>query len=193
VRSLDRSDCTVIDGIPVTSLERTLLDYAEISLPRQLTAALEAAQRKEVLDARKLDGLIARSPGRHGIKPLKQAIAQLDDEVPWTESRGERRLLEIVRAAGLPLPRCNVLVEGERVDAVWERERVIVEVDGYGYHRGRRQFGVDRRRDRKLQLAGYQVFRYTYDDLDHHARTVAAEIREALIGSPPPMRGAAPA
>jgi very-short-patch-repair endonuclease len=183
----------VIDGIPVTSLERTLLDYAEISLPRQLTAALEAAQRKEILDARKLNELMAHSPGRHGIKPLKEAIAQLDDEVPWTQSRGERRLLEIVRAAGLPPPRCNALVEGERVDAVWERERVIVEVDGYGYHRGRRQFGVDRRRDRKLQLAGYQVFRYTYDDLDHHARTVAAEIREALIGSPPPIRGAAPA
>ena len=86
-----------------------------------------------------------------------------------------------------------MLVEGERVDAVWGRRRVIVEVDGYGYHRGKRQFGIDRRRDRKLQLAGYQVLRYTYDDLDHDAATVAAEIRDALVGSPPPTRGAAPA
>jgi very-short-patch-repair endonuclease len=185
VRSLDPRDCTRIDGIPVTTLERTLLDYAETSLPRQTIAALEAAQRSERLDMLTLNALIARSPGRHGIKPLTAAIAQLDDEVPWTESRAERRLLEIVRAAGLPQPRCNVLVEGERVDAVWERQRVIVEVDGYGYHRGKRQFGIDRRRDRKLQLAGYQVFRYTYDDLHHRVRTVQAEIREALVGSRP--------
>ncbi len=179
-RSLAAQNRTVIDGIPVTSLERTLLDYAEMSLRRQLIAAVEAAQRREILDITKLNALAARSPGRHGVKPLLEVVAQLDDEAPWTQSRGEATLREIIRAAGLPEPRFNVLVEGECVDAVWPDQKVIVEVDGYGYHRSRPRFANDRRRDRKLQLAGYRVFRYTYDDLDHHAPIVAAEIRDAL-------------
>ena len=50
-----------------------------------------------------------------------------------------------------------MLVEGELVDALWREERVIVEADGYEFHKSRARFEADRRRDAKLLLAGYRV------------------------------------
>lgn len=77
VRHLDPQDRAVIDGIPVTSLHRALLDYAEVTRrPQQLRLALEAADRRELLDARKLEAVCGRACGRRGVKPLKAATAE---------------------------------------------------------------------------------------------------------------------
>jgi very-short-patch-repair endonuclease len=51
----------------------------------------------------------------------------------------------------------------------------------------------ENQRSNRLQLLGYVVLRFTYDQLAHDPATVAAQIREALIGSSPPMRREAPA
>ena len=183
-RTLGPADRTTVDGIPVTSLERALLDYAEIALPRQLRAALEAAQRIGRLHRRRVEALLERSSGRRGVTPLRAALQQLHDEAPWTQSGAERRLLELIRAAGLPEPRANVLVEDELVDCVWPAQRLVIELDSYGYHRSRRAFEDDRRRDTKLQLAGYRVVRLTRERLEHEPLRVIEDVR-ALVGSRP--------
>ena len=99
---------------------------------------------------------------------------------PWTQSELEDRFLALIRDAGLPEPQCNVLVEGELVDAVWRDQKLIVEIDGYGYHRSREQFEADRRRDAKLQVAGYRVIRLTQRRIDTEPGAVAALIRALL-------------
>ncbi len=71
---------TLIDAIPVTTLERTYLDYAEQATPRQLAAALEAGRRRDILDFRKLRLVMSNSIGRRGVKPLRAAIAALADD-----------------------------------------------------------------------------------------------------------------
>jgi very-short-patch-repair endonuclease len=76
----------------------------------------------------------------------------------------------------------NVLVEGELVDALWRDQKLVVEVDGWGYHRSREQFETDRRRDAKLQVAGYRVIRLTQQRIDTEPRAVAAELRALLAG-----------
>ena len=85
-RHLHPDDRTKIDGIPVTTVSRLLLDLAETYNPRQLRSTLEAAQRADLLNLGKLHALMARSPGRHGLKPLSDALNDLEDEAPWTQS-----------------------------------------------------------------------------------------------------------
>ena len=67
------------------------------------------------------------------------------------------------------------------VDAVWRDQRVIVEVDGYDFHKGRRKFTTDRERDVRLEVAGWRVLRFTWVHVSDRPAWVAASIT-ALIG-----------
>jgi very-short-patch-repair endonuclease len=171
---------TTIDAIPTTTLERTYLDYAEQATPRQLTAALEAAQRRNLLDLRMLRQIIDHSRGRRGLKPLAAAIAQLTDDPAWTQSDLERDFRELIRGTDIPTPSFNVSVEGEVVDCAWITQRVVVEIDGYEFHSGKRQFETDRRRDIKLQKRGWRVLRLTYDRIHNEPAHVLQDVREML-------------
>ena len=73
-----------------------------------------------------------------------------------------------------------MIIEGELVDCVWPARRLVIEIDGYGYHRSKRAFEEDRRRDAKLTLAGYRVIRITYDRIVHEPGALIADIRRLL-------------
>jgi very-short-patch-repair endonuclease len=159
VRRLHPDDCTLIDGIPVTSLERTLLDYSQVAGEQWTRLAIEAAQRQDGLDAARYEAMLAGNPGRAtGI--LRAMMSQVADEPPWTQPDVERRLLAALRGAGLPEPQVNTLIEGELVDMYWRRERLVVEVDGDFWHRTPAARDRDRRRDVKLHLSGRTVARF---------------------------------
>lgn len=183
VRALAGAERAIVDGIPVTSLARTLLDYAEIARPQQLRLALEAAARLDLLDIRAIDELLARSPGRHGLAPLKAALAELSGPAPWTQSELERRFLALVRDARLPEPHANSIVAGFLVDFHWPRHQLVVEVDGYHYHRSRQAFESDRERDAALQLAGLRVLRVTHRRLEAKPTTLISELRALLAAA----------
>lgn len=180
VRHLDPRDRTARDGIPCTTVARTLLDVAETSPARELRLALQAADRRELLDVGELEATIARNPGRRGIPPLRAAIADLIGPAPWTRSELEREFLALVHEAGLPEPQCNVLVDGDLVDAFWPGARLVIELDGYGFHRGRSQFELDRRRDARRLLAGLRTLRLTQRRISAQRAAVSAELR-ALV------------
>jgi very-short-patch-repair endonuclease len=180
VRCLDPADRSEVDGIPVTSIPRALLDYAEVAHRQQLRHALDAADRLDLLDLNGIRQLFERSRGRHGLKPLAAALAQITGPAPWTQSELERRFLALVREAGIEEPQANVLVAGELVDYYWPRERLVVEVDGYDFHKSRARFADDRRRDMKLQLAGCGVARITEDRLGFDAAALAADLSALL-------------
>jgi very-short-patch-repair endonuclease len=186
VRALDPHDVTIIDGIPVTTLERTLVDLAETMHPQRFADLLERAQQERTFDLLRIEALIARSPGRRGIKPLRTALAALTDEPAWTQSWLERRLRELTRAHDLPMPRTNQYVCGELVDAVWPDQRLVVEVDGWKFHKTRRAFENDRRRDTKLVAAGWRVLRITARRLRDAPLEVAAELSRLLRAGPWP-------
>lgn len=179
VPAVDRAE---IDGIPVTALARTALDYAESSSPRQLRAALEAGQRRLMLDARAFDLVIARNHGRRGLRPLRLALAELIDEPPWTQSELEERFRELLLGSGLPMPSFNVPVAGSLVDCAWVAQRLIVELDGFAFHRGRASFEDDRRRDRALAVAGWRVVRITYRQIVEQPERVIDDLRRLLAG-----------
>jgi Protein of unknown function (DUF559) len=179
-RRLDREDCTVRDGIPVTTVVRTLLDLAEVVERRQLARAFEAAERLQLLDVAAISGLRDRSTGRHGLRPLREVMSEHHGPLPDTRSQLERLFVGLCRDAGLPLPATNVCVSGFEVDAVWPDRHLIVELDGYEFHRTRRAFERDRARDIQLQLKGYRVLRVTFRRLADEPAAVADAIRLLL-------------
>ena len=180
VRRLDPADRTLVDGIPVTSVHRTLLDYAEIAQRQHLRLAIEAAERREIFDLRKLEALYARARGRRGLKALKAVVSEVRGPAPWTRSELERRFLALIREGGLPEPHCNVLILGFLADCWWPEQRLVVEIDGHEFHKGRRQFDADRLRDTKLQLAGTRVLRITQPRIEFGSDELLSDLRRGL-------------
>jgi very-short-patch-repair endonuclease len=82
-------------------------------------------------------------------------------------------------------------VHGILVDAYWPEHNLIVEVDGWNFHKTKRSFENDRRRDVKLQIAGYRVARFTAARIMHHPDQVACDLRALLSVSEPPAPAAA--
>jgi very-short-patch-repair endonuclease len=179
VRSLDPRDVTVIDGIPVTTLPRTLLDLAEVAPKDHVIRAMTEAERKGIIDLKALEDTMARSRGRRGRKPLREILADAVIE-PATREELERRFAELCREAKLPPPKFNTLVEGKLVDAVWPEQKLIVELDSWAFHRHRKAFEDDRERDVVLQLAGYRIPRITWRQLTRKPETVKARLRTLL-------------
>src|ERR671922_12174 len=73
-----------------------------------------------------------------------------DIETDGTRSELERAFLRLCRRHHLPEPEVNVRVAGFTVDFLWRAERLAVETDGYGAHRGRQAFEDDRERELAL-------------------------------------------
>jgi very-short-patch-repair endonuclease len=97
-----------------------------------------------------------------------------------TRSEAEERALSLAAAAGMERPLTNQRVGDYEVDLLWPEERVIVEVDGYPFHRSRAALHRDRRRDAVLEAAGYRVLRITWRDLVDEPTAVAVRIARVL-------------
>lgn len=179
-RGFHPHDVARVGGIPVTSLARTLLDNAAVLPPRQLVRMLEQAERLQLFDLRAIDELIDRSRGRHGVKPLRMAIAAVDGEPPRINSDWERDFLDFCEDHDLPKPELNASVEGYEVDALWREQELIVELDSYSFHRHRTAFEDDRQKDGTLQLAGYIVLRITWRRLESEPKEVARLLRRRV-------------
>lgn len=163
----------------MTTPARTLLDLAGILSPTRLGRAFEAADRLELVDLPALAALCAAARGRKGIGHLRSIVAQ-HRELPWTRSELERRFLRLCDGAGIPRPAVNVPVEGYEVDFLWPRQRLVVELDSYSFHRARAAFERDRKRDATLQLAGHRVLRLTDRRLVQEESSVVRGLRELL-------------
>jgi very-short-patch-repair endonuclease len=72
------------------------------------------------------------------------------------------------------------MVAGFEVDMAWPAQRLVVELDGFGYHRTRAAFERDRLRDARLQVAGFRVLRITQRRLESEPQRVVGELRALL-------------
>jgi hypothetical protein len=134
-RTIHPEDRAVCDGIPVTSIARTLLDLAAVLPYRRLVRIVEEAERLRLFDLRAVERLLARNPGRRGVRALRAAIAAAGyATVPWTRSELEREFLKLCRHASLPQPAVNIWVEGCEVDAAWLEQKLLVELDSREFH-----------------------------------------------------------
>lgn len=102
-------------------------------------------------------------------------------ETDLTRSELERQFLILCRRHHLTTPEVNAGVGSYTVDFLWREKRLIVEMDGYRYHRGRHAFEADRARDMKLRLLGYEVLRVTYKQVSSGAADLAHALRNVLV------------
>lgn len=184
VASLPACDVTTRHGLRLTTPARTLVDLAAATPPGDLERLIEEIQVQNLATPNELREAIRRAAGRPGIKKLRKVADLFLDEPLLTRSEAERRLRELIRTAALPMPQTNVKRAGWEVDAVWDRQRLVVEVDGYRYHRPRTRFERDRRKDAQLLLAGYRVLRITWRQLTREPATVVATLAAALALTP---------
>lgn len=175
---LHPEDVATVDGIPVTSIARTLLDLSSTLTTDRLLRVIEHAVQLGLFDLNALDRAIARAPRRSGIKALRSVVAAYR-EPPRTRSELEREFFDLIRASGLPQPLVNAKLAGLEVDFLWP-SGLVVELDGRGYHTSPRAFEVDRIRDAKLQRAGCRVLRITYRRLREDPAGVLADVRALL-------------
>jgi very-short-patch-repair endonuclease len=169
----------VIDGIPVSTLPRTLLDLADVAPKSHVIRAMTEAEIKGIVDLNALNDLLARSPGRRGLKPLREILVDAAID-PHTREELEFRFRQLVHNANLPRPVMNTGVEGKLVDVVWKKQKLIVELDSWAFHGHRKAFEDDRERDADLQLADYRVIRVTWRQLTKDPAKVVRRLRKLL-------------
>lgn len=172
-------EVTVVDGLRVTTPVRTIVDLAGSAAEKKLEAVVARADRAGLLDGMDVEAVLRRYAGRPGIGRLRARI-QPGVAAAFTRSELEARFLALIRKAGLPEPATNVRVAGMEVDALWDDEALVAEVDGFGFHRGRAAFERDRRRDATLVAAGYRVARFTWTEVTTNDLVVVARLAQAL-------------
>jgi very-short-patch-repair endonuclease len=178
---LELDEITEVDGIPVTTVHRTLLDLATV-LPRpQLERAVERAEALRLADTLSLAALLERHRGRRGTAALREIVRE-GIAPALTRSELEERFLTFLDAHGLPKPEVNADIAGFEVDFLWRRQHLIVELDGHETHGTRAAFERDRERDRSLQARGWCVVRITWRQLRDQPDALAADLATLLGG-----------
>jgi very-short-patch-repair endonuclease len=176
---LDERDASVHHGIAVTSPARAVLDLAVHLSAADLEQLSATASSKGRADGRDIQAVLERYPRHRGAARLK-AMMRTPGGPQLTRSQNERSVLSLVRQARLKPPAMNVRPAGFEVDAYWPQERLVVEADGYEFHRDRVAFENDRARDATLVAAGFRVIRVTWRQLDDEPFVVIGRIAQAL-------------
>ncbi len=179
-RVLESAEVTVESGIPVTSIERTLLDIAGRLDLRQLEHAIVTADRTGRLSWPEFHRLMVRTPSRKGAGRLRRVAGQVNPVAIEARSPLEVDFLALCREAGLPVPAVNVLVEGYLVDFSWPAQRLVVEMDSYTYHSDRPAFERDHERTVALEACGHKVHRATRGMLESNPGQFIDLVRRSL-------------
>lgn len=183
---------TVVDGIPVTSPFRTIFDLAAVLDLRALERVLHEAEVRGLRDRVSLPMLLERYPGRRGTRRLREVL-RAKRPVGITRNEFEEAFVALVDAHGLPRPRMNadLALRGRffEIDALWEAQRVALELDSRAVHATPRNFESDRQRDRILIAEGWRTMRITWRQLQDEPEAIAADLHLALRspGHHPPL------
>jgi hypothetical protein len=182
-RALPADEVTTMPGgLPITTPARTLIDIAadRTLRGRSLERAIDGAELGAHVDWADVARLIDRYPRRAGVPALRSTLELYTPASVDTRSRLEEIMLGICARHGIPRPQTNVVVEGRVRDFYWPHARLVVEADGYRWHRSPGAFNDDRERDTELALAGYERLRFTYDQCTKRRHWVRSAIHRAL-------------
>jgi len=176
----------VEEGIPVTTVPRTIFDLAATEDVDAVVSMLREAEYRHRYDRLSLWDLLDRYPRKRGSRKVRYALERLKEEPSGRRrSKLEERFAPFLRRHRLPIPRFNdwILLDAKRyqVDCYWPGTNQIVELDGWDGHNTRSAFREDRTRDRRLRVAGYSVTRITWAQLDDEPDAIAADLRALLM------------
>jgi very-short-patch-repair endonuclease len=160
-RALLPGSVTLCSGIPVTTPRRTIADLRM---------------------SRGSGGLISPEELRRAVRQANVLGLSIDDgpDPDRTRSDLERDFLTLCRRHRLPTPEVNVRIGPHLVDFLWLDRMLVVETDGYVYHRGRIAFEDDRARDLDLRARGFEVIRLAGKQVKGEPGRVAEVVGAAL-------------
>ena len=176
----------VEEGIPVTSVHRTIFDLAASEDLDTIVAMIKEAEFRRRYDRLSLPDLLHRYPAKRGSRKIRAALQRIIEEPTGRKrSKLEERFVPFLRRHLLPLPRFNdwILLDSKRyrADCHWPTHRLIVELDGWEGHSTRSAFQDDRTRDRALKVAGFTVIHLTWNQLDSEPEAIASDLRSLLL------------
>jgi hypothetical protein len=166
--------------LPTTTIEQALLDFSARAPLERVRYALSVADYRKVLDVPALQ--VIAGNGRAGSTKLRKALERHEPKLARTRSPLERLFLPMCEKYGVPLPDdVNVRVAGVLVDAVWWRQRLVVELDGRDNHSSWAQIQRDRSNELRLRTAGFDVHRYGTVQIEEEPEPVAHDVLARLM------------
>lgn len=177
-RSLSHHEITSHRGIRTTTLARALFDIAPRTAPKTLTRAVNNALNSPYLIESQLADVLSRHPRHPATRLLAQFVSETQNGL--TRSELEDKFKSFCHTYGFPRPKTNVLVGGYLVDAYFEAERLIVELDSWSFHHTRTAFEADRNRDVEALIHGVATVRITHQRLEHDPDREAARLQTIL-------------
>jgi hypothetical protein len=185
-KTLRPEDVTIVRGIPVTTVARTILDCARLISRDDLERLIGEAEVQGVLDTRALDEQIEHNLGTVAAKRLRELLDSYEYDRGVVLNDFEQDLHNGLRDAGAPLPEKNrwiVLSDGGppvKPDFVWPEAKFVLHADGFKFHRSRVKFESDTGNDQRLMDDEWLPMRVTYrqaKDPRERARVIATVIR----------------
>ncbi|HEY6655003.1 MAG TPA: hypothetical protein VI028_12820, partial [Solirubrobacterales bacterium] len=168
-------------GIPITTVQRTLVDLAAVLEEDELARTVHEADVRHHTTPGQVEQVLSRRHNWPGARKLRRVIW---GEVPITLSRLGSRFLDVLRNASLPQPEANRRVDGRYVDCRWPEHHLTVELDSYRYHHSRHAWEQDRQREREARARGDGFRRYTWLDVDEQTAPMLTDLRQLLAGQP---------
>jgi len=182
---LPAAHVTTHRGIPVTTPIRTLLDLAAVASLSVLSKAFEQAQVHLHLPPAPLAAEVIARPRRRGNAKLRRVLAGSVDPAA-VRSVLELRFLRMCAVHGIPRPQVNVRIGIWTPDFLWSDRRLVVETDGYDFHRTAAARRRDARKDEALRALGLTVVRLTWSDVVERPAATAQRIRDHECHLDPP-------
>ena len=166
-------EVTTWEGIPITTVPRTLFDLASNLDCETLLRAINEAEHQELADALSLPEILARHEGERGCAKLREVMLDAGYGLGITRSQLEERFARFVVGWDLPCPELNATIHvGDRfyeVDCLWRRQRLVVELQSAKFHGTPIAMARDAERKRRLLLRGFRMIEVTWT----HLRTEA--------------------
>jgi predicted transcriptional regulator of viral defense system len=187
-KALDACDIRVVDGIPVTTPERTLLDLAAVCGLVTVRMAYDKARRVDLVTRRSVERMLDRLArrGRRGVRRLRDVLASRDPHLAAPESEMETLMLEVIEQHGLPapIPQYEIRANGRfiaRVDAAYPEHRIAIEYQSTQEHAGYDPLVRDSARRNRLYTIGWRVVDVTHPELKSGGDTFCSALWGQLI------------
>lgn len=187
-RLLPEHHCTSVQGIPVTTVARTLFDLAGALHPGRTERALDNALTRKLvgvgLETMRAVTIELLEHGRTGSALMRRLLMARGAGYIPPASGLEARFLAVLARAGVETPECQVDLGGDcwigRVDHHFRRWHIVAEIDSELHHSSKLDREGDARRDDALRAAGFEVLRFTEEQVWEHPDEVVAEVRGAI-------------
>lgn len=181
---LGTREVTLVGGLRVTSVERTLLDLSATEAAQHVIACFDEALRRKATTLDRLESFLTRHIGHAGVALLRVLVRRARGGGGPCESELESRVLELLESEGLPRPVLQQRVSAggttRRLDFRFPGTRVVLEADGYAYHSGVDAFERDRMRANALTLKGYRVLQWTWKAMKEQPDLLLDQLRAML-------------